>query len=118
MDVGSADELRSQIKHFLHEFKELVYEDQFHIKNNEKNRSALFELGLTYKLRTEEIISLSVEDYYGGPKPDEYRPGDDYWEFGKRINGVEVYIKLKIQNDWAVCLSFHRAEYPIKYPFK
>ena len=51
---------------------------------------------------------------------DEFKPGY-YWVFGKQIDGVEVYIKLKIAGlagaERAVCLSFHKAERPLSYPF-
>jgi hypothetical protein len=48
-------------------------------------------------------------------------PGE-IWEFGKRIGGNDVYIKLKIAqvgNDKiAKCISFHKAEFPLSYPLK
>ena len=112
------DELRGYIKDFLQEFKELINEGKLITADRVNNRNALTDLGLTDTQRREEILSLSVEDYFAGPKDDKYRAGDQYWEFGKKINGAEVYIKLKLRNDWAVCLSFHRAEYPISYPCK
>jgi hypothetical protein len=42
------------------------------------------------------------------------------WVFGKHLEGVEIYIKLRIAEfsdmERAVCVSFHRAEYPLDYP--
>jgi hypothetical protein len=42
------------------------------------------------------------------------------WVFGKQVKKKEVYIKVSmgIENTGAVCISFHIAEHPIKYPFK
>jgi len=49
------------------------------------------------------------------------RPGV-IWEFGKNIEGKEVYIKLKIAEiagkKYAKCISFHRAKFPMCYPLK
>jgi hypothetical protein len=61
-------------------------------------------------------------DYSSGPNPDEYHSGD-YWVFGKDLDAIEIYIKLKIVsynngNERAVCLSFHPSEHPLKYPFR
>ena len=48
-------------------------------------------------------------------------PGD-IWEFGKVINGVEVYIKLKIADAAceriAKCISFHKAKFPLDFPLR
>ena len=46
--------------------------------------------------------------------------GCDLWAFGKDIKGEEVYIKigLGLPNRQTVCVSFHKADFPIQYPFK
>lgn len=46
--------------------------------------------------------------------------GCDLWAFGKDINSEEVYIKigLGLPNRQSVCVSFHKADFPIQYPFK
>jgi len=77
-------------------------------------------LGITAKIRKEEILSLSVENYHQGPEPDRDKPGE-IWIFGKKVNDKEVYIKLKIaQVDGvkiAKCLSFHPNEFSMSYPY-
>ena len=42
------------------------------------------------------------------------------WVFGKDVKGSEVYIKITLgpPNYRAVCISFHVAEHPMKYPLK
>lgn len=46
--------------------------------------------------------------------------GCDLWAFGKDINGEGTYIKigLGLPNRQTVCVSFHKADFPIQYPFK
>lgn len=46
--------------------------------------------------------------------------GCDLWAFGKDVNGEEIYIKIGLgqPNRQTVCVSFHKADFPIQYPFK
>jgi hypothetical protein len=105
----------------LKEFKDLIFEHGLLVTNRLVNRDALLDLGLTGRQRDEIILELSVSDYSSGPIRDEYKPGH-YWVFGKRIDGVEVYIKLRIAGqpgkEQAVCISFHKAERQLNYPFE
>jgi hypothetical protein len=61
-----------------------------------------------------------VLNYVDGPLQDVDRTGH-VWIFGKTIRGVQVYIKLKIADDdgtdWPMCISFHQAERPMRFPF-
>ena len=103
---------------------------QFHTKANifgikyfggrEKNMNTLAELGITAKFRDDIVKQLSTEDFYKGPEPNVQNNLGDMWVFGKTINSKDVYIKitLGLTNNSAVCMSFHIAERPIKYPFK
>ena len=121
MDEIPESELRKYVLQFLKEFKDLIFEHGLFVTNRLVNRDALLNLGLTDRQRDEIILSLSVTDYSAGPTSDEYEPGD-YWIFGKKIDGVEVYIKLRITEksgyERAKCLSFHKAELPLSYPFE
>ncbi len=123
MEELSEDKLRWQIIHFLKDFKELIRDRAYSVNRHEKNKQALTNLSLTSQNRDEIILLLELEDYCKGPLPDQLHPGEIYWEFGREINGIEVYIKLQIVtlesgNDWAFCLSFHPAEHPLKFPFR
>ena len=42
------------------------------------------------------------------------------WVVGKDVKGHEIYIKISLGRDnWqTICISFHIAEYRMKYPFK
>ena len=121
MGDKSENELQKYVRQFLSEFKDLIYASGLRIIDRIKNRDALLELGFTDKQRKDIILSLSVLDYSSGPIKDNLKPGD-YWVFGKKIEGVDVYIKLKIaeqdDEEYAVCFSFHKSESPLKYPFK
>ncbi len=67
------------------------------------------------------MIKLTFEDYYAGPKPDTLNPNlPDYFEFGMIVKGVDVYIKISkgLENKPADCMSFHAAEFLMKYPLK
>jgi len=115
-------EAQSKVSTFLTEFKSIVTEGRgLDVVPRLVNRDALVKLGLTEAIRRAEILGLSVADYCDGPKEDRDRPGE-VWEFGKIIGGKQVYIKLKIAtvagNRIAKCISFHEAEYPLKYPLR
>jgi hypothetical protein len=118
----SEEELRFHILNLLKDFKELMGQGHYYVKEHHKNIQALRDLGINARLRDELILSVAMDDYSSGPNPDEYHPGY-YWVFGKNLDNVEIYIKLKIVslnngNEKAVCLSFHPSEHPLKYPFR
>ncbi len=107
---------------FLKEFKEIVTTGRgLDIIDRRENIKSLLELGFTKKHCREEILSLSVENYCDGPKPDIDRPGM-VWKFGKIIDGDEIYIKLKIAGadaqKLAKCISFHKANSPLSFPIE
>lgn len=114
--------LEIRVALFLKEFKEIVTTGRgLDIIDRRENIQSLLELGFTKKHCREEILSLSVENYYNGPKPDKDRPGM-IWEFGKKIDGDEIYIKLKIAEvgaeKLAKCISFHKANLPLSFPLE
>lgn len=120
MEDLTEEELRRQILNFLKDFKELMGQGRYYVKDHLKNIQALNELGITARIRDEIILSIALEDYSSGPIMDEYHSGY-YWVFGKYLDAVEIYIKLKIVsqhngNERAVCISFHQSEYPLRYP--
>ena len=107
---------------FLKEFKVIVTTGRgLDIIDRRENIKCLIELGFTKMHCREEILSLSVDNYHDGPKPDIDRPGM-VWEFGKKIDGDEIYIKLKIaevdNEKLAKCISFHKANSPLNFPLE
>ena len=107
---------------FLKEFKKLAAASSMDVfVDRALYKDAFIELGISKVIAFRELLALSVEDYCAGPEPDKDRPGY-IWEFGKNIEGKEVYIKLKIAEiggkKYAKCISFHQARYPQCYPLK
>lgn len=115
------EDLVEQIREFLMEFKEIIVKRGLDVIPRTENIEALAALGLTKKDRKNEILSLSVADYCSGPEPDVDRQGH-IWVFGKEINGINIYIKLKMaqvgEMKIAKCLSFHTAKFPLCFPYK
>lgn len=88
--------------------------------DRDKNRNALIDLDISRLERLEVIRSIVAIDYSEGPLIDELNLGTEMWVFGKDVNGMEVYIKITLGgfNGRTICISFHRAEHPMTYPFK
>ncbi len=107
---------------FLNEFKK-AWPPRCFVVIRDKNKQSLVELNLTPELRKEIILSLTPQDYISGPEPDEDKPGDEVWIFGKKLSEADgIYIKLKIftvsGKHIGKCISFHRAEKTLLYPFR
>lgn len=110
------------IIYFLIEFKRIVTDERgLDIIPRPKNNQTILDLGLTKQNIRETILELAVMDYVRGPEADRDRQGE-VWVFGKQVAQKEVYIKLKIAQVGtkriAKCISFHVAEYPLRYPNK
>ena len=113
------DTKRGEVEAYLNDFKQKMEVFDVVFLNRGKNLQALLDLEIVRASRKEKLKELQVSDYYRGPSQDDFG-GEDLWEFGKVINGKEVYIKISIgrQNKPVICISFHLAERKIKYPFK
>jgi hypothetical protein len=112
---------REEISQFLKEFKyKLDFYGALYLDNRLKNTQSLADLGITHSKRTEILRSLGEADYSEGPLEEKLYGGSSMWVFGKRINEKEVYIKITmgILNQHVLCISFHVAEYIMKYPLK
>lgn len=85
-----------------------------------KNGKTLLALEMTPDQRTQLIKSLKVEDCCEGPKKDTLNGGPDMWIFGKEYKGIELYIKVTmgLPGMATICISFHIAENPMRYPLK
>ena len=111
---------REGARSFLRRLKNVAASRGIYFVDREKTDLTLVQLGLTRRTCKEEILALSVLDYVDGPLPDIDNTGH-VWIFGKRIQGLEIYIKLKLvdteEGDKAKCISFHVAERPMDHPF-
>ena len=108
-----------EVNKFLSEFK--VKATIFGIKYRNdriKNRDAMLSLGISNVIREKIIFSVEALDYSCGPIINTLNDDGDLWVFGKDYKGVELYIKISLGVDGAVCISFHEVETPLSYPFK
>ena len=110
-----------EVKAFLDLFniKAQVFGIRFR-NDREKNREALLQLDITPMQRELIVKNLQVQDYVEGPVIDELNKSGEMWVFGKDVKEREVYIKITLgyENGQTICISFHIAEHPLKYPFK
>jgi len=104
---------------FLFQFKKFA-QNVFSFYPREESLDTIARLGITIPQAKKEILGLTYEDYYRGPIPDKDHKGEEFWEFGKIICGVEILIKLKTisRKGVAVCFSFHPPDEAIEYPYK
>lgn len=112
--------MSNEVKQFLLDFKQAATSSSgIELVPREGNMLTLSYLGITKKNLEEILLGLSVADFCKGPIPDDSKPGE-LWEFGKDMDGEEVYIKLKVVKELnlAKCISFHITAYPMRYPFK
>lgn len=110
------------VRKFLLEFKQAVTSGSgVDIVPRRGTIDTLRILGLTKGNLEEILLGLSVTNYCAGPKADRDRSGE-IWEFGEKLEGHDIYIKLKVANingvNRAKCISFHVAEYPLRFPLK
>ena len=112
---------QTDIQAYLSQLKTKLGVFSIVFRNREKNLNALAELDIMPKQREDFLKDLTPEDYCSGPNPDRDDPDRPYYyEFGIVVNGAEVYIKLSLglTNKPVDCISFHVAEWPMKYPLK
>lgn len=91
----------------------IVFQDK-----REKNTKAILDLGITRNERIKVLEELTAMDYSEGPMKD-WDKGPDLWVFGKELKRHELYIKITLGlhiTGGVVCISFHPAEHPMKFP--
>ena len=104
---------------FLEEFKRQAKELGVIYYQRKKNVQALLDLEINPKERETILIQLEVSDFYKGPREDGIVKGTLFWEFGRKINGKVVYIKISLglEGKPVRCISFHPAMREILHPF-
>jgi len=92
----------------------------FFLDDRGKNQQTLYDLEISPVKRKEIIANLKLEDYSDGPLKEKMRGILPMWVFGKEVKNNEVYIKISmgVENNSAICISFHIAEQPMNYPYK
>ena len=88
--------------------KELVRKGKrrFAQRKDRSYKEDLYDIGITQEEAWKHVLFLNENMYFPDLKPNHYK-NDAALVFKEIINGKRVYIKLKIENDMSVCLSFH-----------
>ena len=93
----------------LNEMKKLIKQGKrkFVIRKDRDYLSELFEIGITVEEAWEYVLSLNNHYYFHDHKFS-YTKSENLLTFKRLINNNKVYIKIKIENNETVCLSFHK----------
>ena len=124
---------KEEVKQILEKVKACVHNDKFRISlnpNRIENQSFINDYRLTTKQQKRMILELDIYDFSKIEKDKNnnieilYFFGKEY-ELNHRDRGfefVETYIKFTIKprnnTDFILFISFHKANWPIKYYFK
>jgi hypothetical protein len=84
-----------EITEFLKKFKHVLTQNFIVIPRSDYKTTCSY-LGITISDVKNTISQLTYKDYMNGPEKDKGRPGNMVWEFGVRMQGEEIYIKLYI----------------------
>lgn len=111
--------LREEVERFLALFFPKLEIWGIFVLYREKNQEALRLLGITPAMRKAFIKTIEVKDYVETVESTLNCFGD-MWVFGKDYDGEEMYIKVALGDPGThtICISFHKAEYPLQYAFK
>ncbi len=102
---------------FLEAFKSEIAKSGLIFVPRKKNTDFLAFQGM-FTYQAEEVIKkLTAVNYFEGPMPDDDGSEGEVWKFAIDIQGIETYIKLKLSSGEAKCISFHKLERQITFPF-
>ena len=112
-----------EIEAFLGEFCTACrFGAKVQFRQTPKNIRGLVTLNMTQAQATEQVLALKVESYSSGPEADRDEDGKEIWVFGYVEDSIEVYIKLRLDQNKPFCRpvvrSFHPVEHPLSYPHK
>lgn len=111
----------AEVEAFLIEFHaRMKVWDLFFLDDREKNTASIMALGITRNQRKQVLEELTAMDYCEGPIKDKNK-GPALWVFGRVLKGTELYIKVTLglaPTGKVVCISFHPAEHPMKFPLQ
>lgn len=105
-----------EVTAFLQEIKARVTSQELHFVP--RNLQSLATLGMSHKHAEDVILGLTIENYSKGPEDDHDGSPGAIWVFGEMVRQTTIYIKLKLDDRHARCLSFHAAESPLRYPLR
>lgn len=99
---------RNEINDFLKRFKTKVDEQgQLPLVPRRENLNALAMLGISRADVKTTVLAFTDAEYRLGPAADHDGTSGEIWEFETDYNGKDIYVKLKLDETVAKCLSFH-----------
>lgn len=105
-----------EVTTFLQKIKAIVRSQELHFAP--RNLQNLATLGMSYEHAEDVILGLTYVNYSKGPEDDHDGSPGAIWVFGEMVRQTTIYIKLKLGGGRALCLSFHAAESPLRYPLR
>lgn len=99
---------REQINDFLKRFKAKV-DEQGHLPMipRRENQATLAMLGISRLDVKTTVLAFTESEYRAGPSADHDQSDGEIWEFETDYTGRDIYVKLKLDDKTAKCLSFH-----------
>ena len=110
-----------EVARYLQEFKTKLSVFSVIFLDRDKNSTkTLLRLGISGDNRLVCLRDLEPTDYVQGPVANQQPANAPLWVFGRTIRHHEIYIKVTLgrPNNSVLCISFHLAEYPLRYPLK
>lgn len=99
---------REQINDFLKRFKAKVDEQgQLPMVPRRENQATLAMLGISRLDVKTTVLAFTDSEYLSGPSADHDGTKGEIWEFETDYTGRDIYVKLKLNDETAKCLSFH-----------
>lgn len=118
---------RKEVELFLEDLHSLLSSEDFNIDQDlwisyrNKNRSTILALNYSREDICKRLLELTISDYYETVfDSDAVEEPKLLFVFGKEIQRKQIYIKLKIteNNRKVICISFHKAEEQMAFPYK
>jgi hypothetical protein len=110
-----------EVARYLQEFKiKLSIFSVIFLDRDKNSTKTLLRLGISGDNRLSCLHELEPTDYVQGPVANQQPSDAPLWVFGRTIRHYEIYIKVTLgrPNNSVLCISFHLAEYPLRYPLK
>jgi len=107
-----------EVNDFLLKFKAIVSAQEMVFSFRQENMNALATLRMNFEHAEGVILGLTHENYCKGPEEDHDGSSGEIWIFGATLEHATIYIKLKLDREYALCISFHPAEFPLRYPLR
>ena len=110
-----------EVERYLQDFKtKLSIFSVIFLDRDKNSTKTLLKLGISGDNRLLCLRELEPTDFVQGPIPNQQPSEPALWVFGRTIRRHEIYIKVTLgrPNNSVLCISFHLAEHPLRYPFK